>query len=79
MEENVPESLTVMQFPLAHRKKIRTSNMAERCNRELKRRTRQVGIFPNVQSCLRLVSAICVEIDEEWSTGNRYIPAESEG
>ena len=79
MEENVPESLTVMHFPSAHRKKIRTSNMAERCNRELKRRTRLVGIFPNVQSCLRLVSAICVEIDEEWSTGNRYIAAEDEG
>lgn len=79
MEENVPESLTVMHFPSAHRKKIRTSNMAERCNRELKRRTRLVGIFPNVQSCLRLVSAICVEIDEEWSTGNRYIAAQDEG
>ena len=73
MEANVPESLTVMGFPEGHRKKIRTSNIAERVNRELKRRTRCVGIFPHVDSCLRLVSALAVEMDEEWSVGRNYI------
>lgn len=78
MEKNVPESLTVMQFPEHHRKKIRTSNIAERVNREIKRRTRLVSIFPNVESCLRLVSAVACEIDEEWQTGKTYIAMASD-
>ena len=73
METNVPESLTIMQFKESHRRRLRTSNIAERVNRELKRRTRCVGIFPNVESCLRLVSALAAEIDEEWQTGKAYI------
>jgi transposase-like protein len=73
MESNVPESLTVFQFPEKHRKKLRTSNIAERVNREIKRRTRLVSIFSNVESCLRLVSALAAEIDEEWQTGNTYM------
>lgn len=73
METNVPESLTIMQFPERYRKKLRTSNIAERVNREIKRRTRLASIFPNVESCLRLVSAVACEIDEEWQTGNAYI------
>ena len=77
-EKNVPESLTVMSFPEAHRKKIRTSNIAERVNREIKRRTRLVSIFPNVASCLRLVSAVICEIDEEWQTGRNYITMSDE-
>lgn len=74
MEVNVPESLTVMAFPEAHRKKLRTSNIAERVNREIKRRTRSVGIFPNVESCLRLVTALVSEMDEEWCVGRVYMP-----
>ena len=73
MEHNIPESLTVFQFPEKHRKKLRTSNIAERVNREIKRRTRLVSIFSNVDSCLRLVSALAAEIDEEWQTGNTYM------
>ena len=73
MEKNVTESLTILQFPEKHRKKLRTSNVAERVNRELKRRTRLVSIFSNVESCLRLVSALAAEIDEEWQTGNTYM------
>jgi transposase-like protein len=79
MESNVPESLTVFQFPVRHRKKIRTSNIAERVNRELKRRTRLVSIFSNVDSCLRFVSALAAEIDEEWQTGKSYIVMNGEG
>jgi transposase-like protein len=69
MEENIPEGLTVFSFPAAHRKKIRTTNSIERLNREIKRRTKVVGVFPNENSCLRLVSAILIDISEKWETG----------
>jgi putative transposase len=73
MEENIREGLTVFQFPEEHRKKLRTNNPLERVNKEIKRRTRVVSIFPNEASCLRLVSALLREISEEWETGKKYI------
>ncbi len=75
MEDNIPEGFSVFSFPTPHRVKIRTTNMIERVNRELKRRTRVVSIFPNAESCLRLVTALAMEISEEWLTErNRYMP-----
>lgn len=73
MEQNIPESLTVIQYPEAHRRRLRTSNIAERVNREIARRTKVAGIFPNVASCLRLVTAVVMEIDEEWQQGKLYL------
>jgi len=73
MEENIDEGLTVFQFPEEHRKKLRTNNPLERVNKEIKRRTRVVSIFPNDASCLRLVSALLREISDEWETGKRYL------
>lgn len=73
MEENIPESLTVMHFPEPHRRRIRTSNIAERVNKEVRRRTRVASIFPNPESCLRLVTAVLMEIDEEWQDGMKYL------
>jgi transposase-like protein len=73
MENNIPESLTIMQFPEPHRRRIRTSNLAERVNKEIRRRTRVASIFPNTDSCLRLVTAVIVEIDEEWQQGHTYL------
>jgi len=73
MEENIPEGLSIMAFPAAHQRRMRTSNMAERTNKEIRRRTRVVGIFPNVDSCLRLVTAILVETDEDWQQGKIYL------
>lgn len=73
MEENIPESLTVFNLPKCRRKKLRTSNMAERHMREIKRRTKVAGIFPNRESVNRLVSAILMEIDDTWNTGKRYL------
>ncbi len=73
MEENIPEGLSIMAFPAAHQRRIRTSNMAERTNKEIRRRTRVVGIFPNVDSCLRLVTAMLVETDEDWQQGKIYL------
>jgi len=76
METAVPEGFTVFIVPVAYQKKLRTSNLAERINKEIKRRTKIVGIFPNVKSCERLVSALLIEIDEEWQQGNAYLPME---
>lgn len=73
LEQNVLEGLTVFAFPPAHRRLLRTSNGLERLNREIERRTRVVGIFPNEAACLRLISAVLLEVDEEWQTGRVYL------
>ncbi len=73
LETAIPEGLTVFAFPEPHRRLLRTTNGVERLNREIKRRTRVVGIFPNEASCLRLVSAILMEISEDWETGKTYL------
>jgi len=73
MEENIKEGLTIFNFPEGYWKKLRTSNLAERINKEIKRRTKVVGIFPNEASCLRLVSALLIEIDEDWMQGRKYL------
>jgi transposase-like protein len=72
-EENLPEGFTVFQLPKEHQKRMRTTNMLERQNREIKRRTRVATLFPNEPSALRLVTAVLVEISEEWETGNVYL------
>jgi len=74
--EAIPEALTVFAFPESHRRRIRTSNMIERLNKELKRRTRVATLFPNEDSCLRLVSAVAMEISDEWETGRVYLTME---
>jgi transposase-like protein len=73
LEVNLPEGLTVFSFPASHRRLIRTTNGLERLNRELRRRTRVVGIFPNEAACLRLVTALTMEHSEEWQAGKRYL------
>ena len=65
--------LAVFALPLSHRRLLRTSNMLERLNREIKRRTRVATLFPNEESLLRLATAILVEVSEEWATGRIYI------
>lgn len=77
MEANVPEGLTVFSYPEAHRRKLRTNNGIERAvNQEIVRRTRVVRVFPNEASCLRLVTALVMEISEEWETGRAYLTFE---
>ncbi len=73
MERSVPEGLTVFTRPSAHRRRLRTSNMLERLNQEILRRTRVATLFPNEASLLRLVSAVLAEVDEEWQTGSTYL------
>lgn len=71
--ENIPEGLTVFSLPEQMRKKLRTNNLEERLNRSIKARTRLISVFPNQASQLRLVSAICMEISDEWEAGMIYL------
>jgi putative transposase len=73
MEDNIPEGFAVFQLPASHRRRMRTTNMVERLNKEIKRRTRVATLFPNEASLLRLVSAILMEISEDWETGRTYL------
>lgn len=73
MEENLPEGLTVFAVPKPHRRFLRTSNWLENLNGQLRKRTAVVGLFPNTDSILRLVSAVLRETDERWLTGKRYL------
>jgi transposase-like protein len=76
LEANVPQGLTIFALPASHRRRLRTSNMLERLNEEIKRRTRVAGLFPNDASALRLVSAVLMEISEDWETNRRYLTME---
>ena len=77
LEKNIPEGLTVFSFPASHRRRLRTANGLERLSREVKRRTRVVSIFPNEAACLRLISAVLMEIHEEWQTDRMYLTLET--
>jgi len=66
LEEHGEEILGVYALPASHRRKMRSTNMMERYNQELKRRTRVVRIFPDEGSCLRLVTALAMETNEDW-------------
>ena len=76
LEEGIEDTLACYQFPESHRRRVRTTNMLERLSQEIKRRTRVVRIFPNEEACLRLISALCIEQNEEWLTGKRYLTME---
>ena len=73
LETNVPEGLSVFELQCTHRRRLRTTNMLERLNQEIKRRTRVATLFPNEASLLRLVSAILSEISDDWETGKTYL------
>lgn len=73
IEENVVEGLTVFLLPESHRRLLRTTNGLERVNKEVKRRTRVATLFPSEASCLRLVSAVLMEISDDWQTGKAYL------
>ncbi|MDX8430292.1 MAG: IS256 family transposase [Candidatus Algichlamydia australiensis] len=73
LEENFEEGLTHYEHPKRERKKLRTNNLSERLNRELRRRARVIGVFPNTESLLRLTTAVVVEIHEGWVSGRKYL------
>jgi putative transposase len=73
VEANIEETFTFYRLPVEHHKHLKSTNMLERINEEIKRRTLVVRIFPNAASCLRLVRALAAEIHEEWIEGTRYL------
>ena len=73
VEANIEETFTFYRQPREHHKHLKSTNLLERLNEELKRRTHVIRIFPNEASCLRLVRALAVEQHEEWLEGARYL------
>ena len=73
VEDNIEETLSYYRFPLGHHKHVKSTNMLERFNEEVRRRTRVVRIFPNEESCLRLIRALAVETHENWIEAHRYL------
>lgn len=73
MEANLPDGFTVFAFPEPIRQRLRTSNLCEAMNKQIRRRTRVASIFPNEASCLRLVSAILMELSDEWESSPAYL------
>lgn len=76
VEANIEETFTFYRLPLQHHKHMKSTNMLERINEEIKRRTYVVRIFPNGASCLRLIRALTVEIHEDWIEATRYLNME---
>jgi putative transposase len=75
-ETNIEETLTFYRLPRQHHKNLKSTNLLERLNEEIKRRTLVVRIFPNIAACLRLVRALAVEMHENWIEATRYLNME---
>lgn len=73
LEAHVPQGFAVFALPEPHRRRMRTTNGLERLHKEIKRRTRVATLFPNEASLLRLVTAVLMEVSEEWETGKIYL------
>jgi putative transposase len=76
VEANIEETLTFYRLPRQHHKNMKSTNLLERLNEEIKRRTLVVRIFPNAASCLRLIRALAVEMHENWIEAIRYLNME---
>lgn len=78
IDEEIESCFSVYYLPEAHRRRMKSTNMLERFNQELKRRSRVIRIFPNEESCLRLLGTMCMEQSEEWETGRVYLTIKEE-
>lgn len=76
VEAHIGETLNFYRLPRQHHKHLKSTNLLERLNEEIKRRTRVVRIFPNTESCLRLIRALCAETHEGWLEDHRYLNME---
>ena len=77
LEEGLEDALTFLSFPSLDSRKVSSNNMLERLNKEIRRRTRVVGIFPNPESYVRLVTVYLMEYSEDWSVTRAYLSEES--
>lgn len=77
LNAGIDDALTFLQFPLEHHRKIASNNPIEHLNKEIRRRTRSIGIFPSPESALRLITMILVEQTEDWMTERKYMTPES--
>ena len=77
LENGLSDTLTFMAFPREHWSRISSTNPIERINREIRRRTRVVGVFPSVASAMRLIGMILLEQTDDWHAGKRYMSEES--
>ena len=77
LEDAEADILAFYAFPGDHRRKLRSTNPLERFNREIGRRTDVVGIFPDDRALIRLAGMLCIEANDEWLVGRRYLSAES--
>lgn len=76
VETNIEETWAFYRLPVTHHKHMKSTNLLERFNQEIKRRTLVVRIFPDEASCRRLVRAVASEQHEEWREGSRYLNAD---
>ncbi len=77
LDEAEDDVLACLNFPAAHRTRLNSTNPLERLNKEVKRRTDGVGIFPNEASIRRLVGAVLMEQNDDWIQGKRYMTLET--
>ena len=73
VEAQIGETLNFYRLPRQHHTHLKSTNLLERLNEEITRRTRVVRIFPNPASCLRLIRALCAETHEAWLEDHRYL------
>lgn len=76
LEQGLEDSLQFYAFKRIDHRKISSTNILERLNREIRRRTAVVGVFPNMDSYIRLITTYLIEYSEEWSTGRSYVKPE---
>ena len=73
VDEHIDETFSVYRLPRKHRTRMKSTNMLERYNEEIRQRTRVVWIFPNETSCLRLIRALAAETYDQWVSGKRHL------
>ena len=80
IDEEIESCFSVYNLPTSHQRRMRSTNMIERLNQELKRRSNVIRIFPNEASCIRLLGTLCMEQSEAWEAGRMYLtmPATTE-
>ncbi len=76
LDDGISEALNYLAFPRPHWRKLASTNPIEHLNRDIRRRTKLVGIFPNITSALRLITLVLAEQTEDWQTERRYMNAD---